>query len=224
MKPSYLSSLAVLCLAFAPAQAAIVVTFGGTSVSGQGLRSSVANAVTVDFNVGVVPTTGPAIYSTGKIVTGTVLPFGSALPGNTSPYLTVGPAAGSPVTIDLAEPTQYFGFYAGSLDTFNLIQFFAGSTKVLERAGNTLSGNYVNVFATEASEFFTRVVLSSSNNAFETDNHAFRTVLDAIKAGDLPNGIGGITLPDTNANGVPEPSTVGIAAASLAFFFWRRSR
>jgi hypothetical protein len=222
MQNSLFSGLAALCLAFAPAHAAIVVTFGGTSVPGQGIRSSVVNAITVDFNVGAVPTTGPAVYSPGTVITGTVLPFGTALPSNTSPYLTVGPAAGSPVTIDLAEPTQYFGFYAGSLDTFNLIQFFAGSTKVLERAGNTLSGNYVNVFATDASEFFTRVVLSSSGNSFETDNHAFRTVVDAIRAGDLPNGIGGFTLPDPNASAVPEPSTAALAAAVLAFFAWRR--
>lgn len=223
MRLTYLCGLAALFF-LTSADAAIVVTFGGTSVPGQGLRSSVANVVTVDFNVGAVPTTGPAIYSPGRIITGTTLPFGTSLPGDDSPFLTVGPAAGSPVTIDLAEPSQYFGFYAGSLDAFNLIQFFAGPTKVLERTGDTLSGNYVNVFATDPSEFFTRIVLSSSNNAFETDNHAFRTVLDAIEVGELPNGIGGFVLPNPNPTGVPEPSTAALALSAFAFLAWRRRR
>lgn len=214
----------VLFLSLLPCQAAVIVTFGGTSVSGQGIQTSVAGATTVDFNSGSVPTTGPAIYSPGRVQTGTVLPFGTALPGNTSAYLTVGPSAGSPVTIDLAEPSQYFGFYAGSLDTYNLIQFFAGSTKVLERAGNTLSGNYVNVFTTDASEFFTRIVLSSSSNAFETDNHSFRTVLSAIQIGELPNGIGGIFIPGTNPNQVPEPSSFAMAALAIAYLGWRKKK
>lgn len=208
---SAISAAFVAAACFAPAA---VVTTGGTTVAGQGVVSSVAGAFNVNFNGGSAPASGAAIYAGGTVQTGSNA-AGTALAGNTSAYLTIGPIAGATVTIDFAEPMQYFGFNTGSLDVFNRIQFLAGSTVVLDRTGTSFgAAQYVNVFAVDPAEFFTRIILTSTNNAFETDNHAFRSVVGAITQGDLPDGIGGIFV---NGGGppVPEPATWACLVSAL---------
>jgi hypothetical protein len=83
----------------------------------------------------------------------------------------------------VATAANYIGFYAGSLDDFNLIQFFNGSTLVSSYTGTALAalagvpangdqsiGRYFNVF--ESGNSFTTVLLTSGANAFELDNFA----------------------------------------------------
>lgn len=221
-----LSVISALLAASAWISPAATVTTGGTTVAGQGVVSAVPGAFTINFNLGSAPNSGSAIYAGGTVQTGSNA-AGTALAGNTSHYLTIGPLAGAMVTIDFAEPMQYFGFNTGTLDVFNRIQFFAGNTVVLDRTGTSfgLSTQYVNVFAVDPAEFFTRIVLTSTNNAFETDNHAFRSVVDAIVQGDLPDGIGGIFVGGGGGGGtgVPEPATwAGLVSALGALVLYRR--
>jgi hypothetical protein len=213
---------AMLVLGASFALAAPIVTEGGTVLAGQGLITSVINTTTVNFNGGTAPTGSPVNYSlpagNNNIVIGNSSGVYASPVNDTTFYLTVGPTGGrTPVTITFSQDVDYFGFYASSLDTYNRIVLRRNGVQVLSLTGTQLAqlggfpadgnqgrGLYVNIFSSNASEYFNEVVLSSSSNAFETDNHAFRTVGREV---------------------VPEPSsflTLVPAAAALAFF--RRKR
>ena len=131
-------------------------------------------------------------------------------------YLTVGPSNGTSVTISLTTGANYFGFYAGSIDSYNSVMFTtAGGDSI------TLSGDQINAFLTTTSPangsqnayfniftdvLFTSITMGSSSNAFETDNHSF-----------------GVATP----NGVPEPTSValfGLGAVALVLGQRRRAR
>lgn len=160
-----------------------VVTVGGTTVSGQGQTSSQSGVTILDFNTDVLPSGVTLTAAASNLVTGSLPGVYAAPPGDTSRYLTVSPASGTPVSITLATAANYIGFYAGSLDDFNLIQFFNGSTLVSSYTGTALAalagvpangdqsiGRYFNVF--ESGNSFTTVLLTSGANAFELDNFA----------------------------------------------------
>jgi len=165
---------------------AITLTFGGTPVAGQGQFSSVPGVTTVDFESGA-PTSGLAIYSAPgpgpAVVSGnTVSSIISA--DDNSRYLAVsilGDARGtSPVTIDFANPLDYFGLYWGTPSANNTISFFNGDTLLQSFTGDAIASNvitnaavYTNFFA-EPGESFNKVVLSDSSIAFESDNHAYK--------------------------------------------------
>jgi hypothetical protein len=92
---------------------------------------------------------------------------------------------GTNMTVDFSTPINYFGFYFGSPDPNNSVQVFNGATPLLTLTGAQLMGMgvpggtggsaYVN-FTAEGSEQFTRIVFSTPNFPFETDNHAYRAV------------------------------------------------
>lgn len=181
--------IAALFLASAGAQAG-VITVGGVdeTSTGNGFTSSVGTC-TVSFNDGTATNTCGAAYAiaSGNIVQGTASGQHAAPAGDTSHYLTVGPSAGNNVQVTLTEQANYFGFYAGSLDTYNLVSFYLGSSLVDSFTGTEINavafpgtgatGNqnlaaYINYYTTGGVKF-DQVVLSSSQNAFETDNHSF---------------------------------------------------
>ena len=128
---------------------------------------------------------------------------------NATPYLTSGSTrsvAGSALTLLLPFEADYFGLLWGSVDTFNTLSFFDGTTLVGTIRGSQVSAlpngdqgpggtRYVNVTSTVA---FDRVVASSTSFAFEIDNVAFREV--------------GTT---TNAIPVPEPGSLALLGAGL---------
>ena len=109
--------------------------------------------------------------------------------GSTGLYLTVGPTDGSPVSITLSAgtPANYFGFLAGSLDAYNSITFglvnsatpsmtYTG-TQIATLANFQANGNpnlstYFNLRLDDG-VFYDRITLTSTANAFETDNHSF---------------------------------------------------
>jgi hypothetical protein len=83
------------------------------------------------------------------------------------------------VTINLSAPIAYFGFYYGSPDAYNRIEFYSGATLVQAFHGQDLinpadgawtRGEFVN-FAISGGTV-SRIVMSSTSAAFETDNHA----------------------------------------------------
>jgi hypothetical protein len=179
-------ALAVVALFTATsASAAFSVTIGGTSVAGEGQKSSVLGAVTTDFNSGSLP----GNYSGGGVVIGSQSGDWASPPADQSYYFTVGPSTSTPGTVDIGFLASYFGYYGGSPDTYNSISFYNGESIVQSYSGNDLAGfagvpadgnqsigRYWN-FTADSSSYFNRVVFSSFDgevgvNAFETDNHA----------------------------------------------------
>lgn len=200
---------AAAVFAVAPASAGILTTFGGTAVAGGGLTSAVAG-VTVntfdDIATGsqTFSTNGVQYSGAGAVVNGSASGQYAAPPGDTSNYLTV--AFGSPsgsTTIEFDRAYAYFGLYWGSGDGYNTIAFYLGDMLIedftaTDMIGSRADGNqgppgaaYVNYFFTDG-DAYDRIVLTSTNYAFESDNHAF-----------------GAPLP------VPEPETVILLGAGL---------
>ena len=189
------------------ASAAISVTIGGTVKAGEGLISSVLGAITTDFNTGV----SPANYVGGGAVSGTT--GGYAMPPNDdTKYFSVGPSTSSVATITLTSLSSYFGYYGGSPDDYNQVDFFHGKDIIGSFSGLALAdaakvaangdrgvANFWNFTATNSNDYFDRVVFSSDQNAFETDNHA---VLAAV----------------------PEPETYAMMLAGLGLMGFVASR
>ena len=181
--------VAVFTVISAPAEA-IMLTFGGTPVAGHGQFSNVPGVTTIDFESGA-PTSGLAIYSAPgpgpAVVSGNTVTSTLSVDDNTDDntrYLAVsilGDARGTaPVTIDFANPLDYFGLYWGTPNANNTISFFNGDTLLQSFTGNavgssviTNGGVYANFFA-EAGESFNKVVLRDSSIGFESDNHAYK--------------------------------------------------
>jgi hypothetical protein len=127
--------------------------------------------------------------------------FGSQPDGSdTTTYLATG-AAGSSVTLALVGPTRYMGLLWGSVDAYNTLTFYNGTTQVGQFTGADVTSlangdqgkngtYYVNI---NLSDSFTSVVATSSSYAFEFDNVAF----------------------SANPLRVPEPGTVGVFLLGL---------
>ncbi|MEH2525045.1 MULTISPECIES: VCBS domain-containing protein [unclassified Bradyrhizobium] len=118
----------------------------------------------------------------------TAAPFVGPLPGarDTTHYLSIG--SNSTETITFASEKNTFGLYWGSLDSYNTIKFYDGTTLVASYTGNDIlplfpTGNQGSFASNGYVEFsglhsFNKVVLGSSSNAFEIDN---------ISAGNIPS-------------------------------------
>jgi hypothetical protein len=183
---------AVFTVISAPAEA-IMLTFGGTPVAGQGQFSNVPGVTTVDFESGA-PTSGLAVYSApgpGPAVV-SINASGISLisTDDNTRYLAVsifGDARGNtPVTIDFANPLDYFGLYWGTPSGNNSISFFNGDTLLQSFTGDAVVGGitpsaavYANFFA-EPGESFNKVVLSDTSVAFESDNHAYKVASEPV--------------------------------------------
>ncbi len=167
-----------------------------------GLFTSKTGVCTVNFNT-TASLTGcaGATYSANTashIVTGS-LGGQYAQPANdATPYLTVGGNLGDPIVITLAVGANYFGFYAGSIDSYNSITFSGASGSVTLQgsspflAGTNANGSQANYFNVFTDSLFTSITLSSTQAAFETDNHSF-----------------GIASP------VPEPESIALMGIGL---------
>ncbi len=174
---------------------AITFTTGGTVAPGAGLKTSVAGATTIDFESGVAPS-GFANYTAPSPGVAIVSPpnvanIYAAPAGDNTKYLTVAPIGDSrgttPVTAKFAKALNYFGLYWGSIDDYNSISFKKAGNLIKTFTGfniappangdqsSAVTNKYVNFFA-EAGESFDEVVFSSTSNAFESDNHAYRAV------------------------------------------------
>jgi hypothetical protein len=122
--------------------------------------------------------------------------------GDTTQFLSLGGTGQpSPVTINLASLglQNYFGLYWGSIDSYNTVEFYRGSFALADRVGiytgtqvltalgvvvplgtnnqtSLLTNRYINFDSEGASQYFDRIRLTSTQAAFESDNHAFRAV------------------------------------------------
>jgi len=167
-----------------------------------GTTSSEAGAITIDFNSG-----RPLNYlGGGDLFTGSSGEYAQPV-GATGAYLSQGtsPASQTGTTNAMFAGLSYFGFYWGSPDTYNMVTVhtadggsysYDGSALVAAAGanapawGNRDVGIYVNFHA--AGSAITQVDFSSpTQNALETDNHAY-------------------------INAVPEPETYAMLLAGMA--------
>jgi hypothetical protein len=178
-----------LSLAASVSQATVIFNVSDVGV----YTTATAGASTVNFNDG---TCGlyTSCYGEGALVTGSVAGRYASPLGITDRYLSI-PYANSSGSATFLTPGSYdyFGLYWGSVDTYNSISFFLGGIQVGSFGGASISpplvanGNqtdwssnrYVNFYFT-GGDRYDRVVLTSTNYAFESDNHAFGNVSQSV--------------------------------------------
>ncbi|QSP94753.1 PEP-CTERM sorting domain-containing protein [Marinobacter salinisoli] len=154
------------------------------------LTSTQVGVTTVDFNDG---TTGSytsvvgdfTIYDTPSGTGQSAPPFSI-----TDKYISVpNPVSNGSATFTLDGSYNYFGFFWGSVDTYNTIEFFDGMTSVASFGGGDItpeliadgnqgswnSNRYVNFFF-DGGHTFDSFVMTSTSFAFETDNHSYGNV------------------------------------------------
>ncbi|MES1926516.1 PEP-CTERM sorting domain-containing protein [Salinisphaera sp. T31B1] len=209
------TAVAGTLLAIAGAASAATITYDATPDANGVPMSSVAGATTVDFNSGCGYASCSGNYA---IVSGSAsglyaAPFvpasGSA---DSTPYLTVPQnLSQSPVsaTFSLGTTADYFGLYWGSIDDYNSIAFLLNGTEVASFLGTDImppaDGNqtaantnmYVNFFSLPT---FDSITLTSTQYAFESDNHAFAL-------------LGG-------SQDVPEPGSLALFGIGAAGLLW----
>ncbi|BAZ53376.1 hypothetical protein NIES4103_60510 [Nostoc sp. NIES-4103] len=185
---------AVVFMGANPAGAVTLTKGGSAPVAGQGSQSTIPGSLVVDFNSGkAIDPNGFVTYSaTNGIVQGSKTNQYAAPFGDTSKYLTIAPvgskvpgATGS-VTLTFAKAINYFGLYWGSVDPYNYLDVYNGSTLLKTFSGADVPGakatgswtsNADNVFVNllaDSGETFDKVVLRTTGLAFESDNHTYR--------------------------------------------------
>jgi hypothetical protein len=220
MSKGKISVLIVLVLSVLGIGITATATTMTVSPMGQ-MTTSEAAAVTVNFTSGL-----PAGYTAncpdGNKDCG-IIPAGQwVYPiGDKNPYLGTGIGSDSisinlaavKSSLGLAGNVSYFGLYWGSIDTWNTISFWDGSTEVASFTGTDVANAasspvdfgttslFVNFFAN--GNAWTTIDLTSSQPNFESDNHAF---------GD---------------SAVPEPATMallGLGMLGFSLLIRRRNR
>lgn len=147
-----------------------------------GMNTNVAGATIVDFNSGA-----PAYYTgQGSVLTGSVDGKAAAPAGDSTPYLSVAyPLQSGTHTAIPGGTYNYFGLYWGSMDDYNTLQFYSGGSFIGQVTGGDViaygatlgdqmsagANRYVNFFFHDLT--FDKVVFSTTQYAFESDNHAY---------------------------------------------------
>ncbi len=146
-----------------------------------GAGGGISNGITVSFTGDGQAVQGSlsGVYAAPYLSNGNGTLFGDSNDGpDATTYLSTG--IGS-VTLTLPGPEMYVGLLWGSVDTYNTLSFYNGSTLVGTVTGSDVTSNadgdqgmngtyYVNINSTES---FDKVVATSSSYAFEFDNVAF---------------------------------------------------
>jgi len=201
----------MLAVVFSIPSGAVLITYDSV-LDGDGVSTTaVAGATVVNFNDATcgayLACTGDLLFATGDLAGRYAAPYIAATGLNdTTVYVSTAQQSGS-ATFDLGATANYFGLLWGSIDDYNTISFLNGGSEVASFTGTDIAepanGNqtapstntYVNFFYLPT---FDGVLFSSTNWAFESDNHAWATV--------------------------PEPGTLGLLGAGLIGLAWRRRR
>ncbi len=177
-------------------QASVITSVEGTEI----LTSQVAGATTIDFEgLGSIAGTSncPVDYNCVgdyQIRTSDGNVNHSAAPYKATPFgedwLTVpNPISHGSAMFTLDANYDYFGLFWGSLDTYNSIEFFDGSTSLATFSGGFFmpplqadggqgdwdSNRYINFMFTDGMTY-NSVKLLSNGFAFESDNHAYGNI------------------------------------------------
>lgn len=203
MKNLFTALLFPLLLATGTAQALPIVSL---SNAGE-VTSSVVGATTIDFNsgCGYVTCTGDFALVTGNRSGKYAQPFGT-----NSQYLSVpnpSPTTQS-ATFTLGGAADYFGIFWGSIDSYNFISFYLNNSLVASYSGRDIVGQFANgnqlslnsnryINFDFGSGAYDSVTLTSTNFAFESDNHAFKklvSVTEPTTALLLLLGLAGLAL------------------------------
>lgn len=194
----------LLALGMSAGAQAAYITFGGVSTPNEGLTTAVDGAIIANFNGApqndyAFFVDGAAAYSgQGAVVQGSLSGEYASPAGNTSPYLSVafGLASGQHAADFLvgsfftgyASEYNYFGLYWGSIDDYNALDFYHEGNLVASFTGLDVIGRgaalgdqtsagsnrYVNFWFGE--DVFDSIVFTTSQFAFESDNHAVANV------------------------------------------------
>lgn len=198
MKIALRTTVAALLLA----SSALTANAMTTSVT-SGSFSAIAGASTVDFGISPINNTAPVSGALPSGVLGGVsyayaggalfnfdatssLPNGTSArpPGSSDNFWSIGSspvAQQGPGIVTFSTPVSYFGFLWGSPDSYNHVSFYDGTQLLATFDGSAIKvppngdqtyARYFNAFASSG-EVITKVVFTSTTNAFETDNHAF---------------------------------------------------
>ena len=178
-----------------------------------GLTTQVANTTSYNFDSGAKPV---GYSGDGWILPGSFAGLAAAPAGDNTPFLSLAyakPTGTETITAAAGQYYDYFGLYWGSIDNYNWISFYNGDNELKTITGNDViltgtglgdqtapgSNRYVNFFLHDMA--FDRIVLGTSNYAFESDNHAFANIA------------------------VPEPGMLTLVVSALgAMFLIRRRR
>lgn len=165
-------------LLMSAASHAVVVSYEGTAVPGEGLVSTRTDVTRIDFNDGVIA----SLYTGGSIVQGSVANNHIAPNGDSSRYFTVGSSGNGIAVLKLPSLVDYFGLHWGTASGENVLTFSRGGEDLFSVTGALIPAHdrYVNVTAGGGEYFdtvtFTNLRRGSVIPAFESDNHAFHLV------------------------------------------------
>ncbi len=165
-----------------------------------GCTTGVSGTVTIDFDsASGAPSTGFAQYTpsgVAQLFTGSQSGVSATPFKNTTQYLSL--STGKQAIISFGGLVDYFGLYWGSIDKYNSVEFKKGGTSLVTFGGQQIAdlvkstynlptsqyanwhskytNVYVDFFASTDAQLFDTVILSSTGVAFESDNHAYRSV------------------------------------------------
>jgi hypothetical protein len=210
------SSLFLMLMLFCFLGAVITAAGDPISVSiSSGLTSTVAGADTVSFNSGLpsgfTANCNPSSSDCGIFPSSVFNNEVHNPAGNTNDFIAPGDA-GQSITINLATvqsslgistPINYFGLYWGSVDSYNVLDFYNGSTLVESFTGADLmamdpslgpgtSAVFVNFFTNGTP--VTSIDLSSNGENFESVNEAFAETPEPATLALMGIGLLGVAL------------------------------
>jgi hypothetical protein len=201
MRNTKVSLLAILALCLLGLAVRATGTPMTMTISPPGqMTTTVAGAATLEtFNNGSLPAGYTITSCKHAVACGVLSPtshFGSEPTGDTTDYLATGNGTISITLATVATASglsgrtfDYFGLYWGSIDDFNSVTFWDGSTEVGSFTGAQVAtaasasgipvtpgktSLFVNFFANGYT--WTTIDLTSTHPNFESDNHAFGPV------------------------------------------------
>ncbi|MDA3922060.1 MAG: PEP-CTERM sorting domain-containing protein [Salinisphaera sp.] len=216
-RPSIRFFSVAFALTVATSANATTINFNSTPNSNGVPMTNVVGATTVDFDsgCGYAGCTGNYAIVSGS-QSGRYAAPATGSGADSTPYLSIPKNGGSgSATFALGSTANYFGLLWGSVDDYNSIDFLLGNTVVDSYTGsdvitpNAANGNQLapstNVFVNFMEvPLFDAVRLSSTQYAFESDNHAFGLIGDTAD--------------------VPEPGNLLLFGLGLAGLFYARRR
>ena len=201
MKKNILAGFAIIGMVFSVVMSASATTITYSSIDSPADKTSIYtyfdNFQTETFNNTTLDTigsvtgldqswawAGTASTKNGSVKNSNAAPDGLSQPDQTNYLSAPNPLRSGNVTASLGGKYNYLGLWWGSIDSYNTISFFNGSTLVESFTGsqivdpNTRNSNgtklslYVNFLNLGNFDSFS---LTSTNNAFEVDNIAVGT-------------------------------------------------